>query len=203
MRSSRRLRPSRGRQDGLPGPLRAAASRPGKRGHLHQRRRRDPLPEIHGPRGGYLHHHGAGRAAGQAGHRAHALLDGRRHGAAERAAVFGGLQQGPRGGGAQRQHHQCHRTARGAGAARIDLPGQQRHRSDPAPGGALVGTHAGGRAARRAAADRGRIFAGVSGGGPHHRGARSARLPAAGDGPDGIERARRATSSHPRPAPSI
>ena len=32
--------------------------------------------------------------AGRAGHRPHALFDRRRHGAAQRAAVFGGLQQG-------------------------------------------------------------------------------------------------------------
>jgi hypothetical protein len=67
---------------------------------------------------------GAGRTARQAGHRPHALLHRRRHGAAERAALFGGLQQRPRGGGAQWQHHQCHRIAHGAGAARLDLPGQ-------------------------------------------------------------------------------
>ena len=33
-----------------------------------------------------------GSFAGRAGHRAHALFDGRRHSAAERPAVFGGLQ---------------------------------------------------------------------------------------------------------------
>jgi amidophosphoribosyltransferase len=58
----------------------------------------------------------------------------------------------------------------------------QRHRSDSAPGGALFRAHAGGRPARRAAAAGRRVFAGVSGAGPHHRGARSARLPAAGRG---------------------
>ena len=52
-----------------------------------------------------------GDAAGRAGHRPHALFHGRRHGAAQRAAVLGGLQQGPHRGGAQRQHHQCRRTA--------------------------------------------------------------------------------------------
>ena len=70
-------------------------------------------------------------------HRPHALLDGRRHGAAERAAVFGDLQQGPDRGGAQRQHHQRRGTACGPGAARLHLSGIERYRSDSAPGGAL------------------------------------------------------------------
>ena len=63
-----------------------------------------------------------------------------------------------------------------------DLSGLQRHRSHSAPGRAFPRTHAGRRAARRAAATRRRIFAGVPGAGPHHRRARSARLPAARHG---------------------
>ena len=46
----------------------------------------------------------------------------------------------------------------------------------------------GGRIARGAAAARGRVFAGVPGAGPHHRGARSARIPPACDGPNGTVR---------------
>ena len=45
-----------------------------------------------------------------------------------------------------------------------------------------------GALARSAAATGRRVLAGVSGAGPRHRGARSARLPAAGDGRDGILR---------------
>ena len=71
------------------------------------------------------------------------------------------------------------------GAQRLHLSGHQRYRSDSAPGGALLGTHAGRRAARRAAATGRRVFAGVSGRGPHHRGARPARLPPAGGGRNG------------------
>ena len=63
---------------------------------------------------------------------------------------------------------------------------------------------AGGRAARGAAATGRRVFAGVPGAGPHHRGARSARLPSAGGRRNGGLRAdASATSSLPRPARSI
>ena len=101
---------------------------------------------------------------GEAGHRPHALLHRRRYRAAQRAAVFGGLQQGAHRGGAQRQHHQ-----RGANCAPslerrgVHLPGLQRHRSDSAPGGALLRAHPGRRAARCAAATGRRVFAGISG----------------------------------------
>ena len=78
---------------------------------------RDPLPQGHGARGRHLHAGGARHASGAPGHRAHALLDGRRHRAPERPAVLGGLQQGPHRGGAQRQHHQRRRPAARAGAA--------------------------------------------------------------------------------------
>ena len=107
---------------------------------------------------------GAGDAAGRAGHRPHALLHRRRHGAAERAAVFGGLQQGPRGGGAQRQHHQRRRTARATWSARGAI---FQASSDTEVILHLVAhssrAHPGGRAARRAAATGRRVLAGVSG----------------------------------------
>ena len=55
---------------------------------------------------------------GDHGHRAHALFHGRRHGAAERAAFLGGLQQGTDRGGAQRQHHQRRRACGASWSAR-------------------------------------------------------------------------------------
>ena len=85
----------------------------------------------------------------------------------------------------------------------LHLPGLQRHRSDPAPGGALARAHAGRRAARGAAATGGRVLAGVSGRGPRDRGARpataSARSPwARWNSPAAAS----ATCSPPKPAPS-
>ena len=203
MRRGGHLRPPGSGQAGVPGAVRLAAPRPGERGHLHHRRRPDLQPQIHGARGRYLHQPGAGHAAGRAGHRPHALFHRRRYGAAQRAAVFGGVQQGPRGRGAQRQHHQRCGIARRPGAPRLHLPGIQRHRSHPAPGGALFRAHPGGRAARCAAATGRRVFAGIPGAGPRHRGARSAWFPPAGGGRDGnLRRPQGATSSPRKPAPS-
>ena len=163
------------------------------------RRRPDPLPQVHGPRGGHLHQPGAGDAAGRTGHRPHALLHRRRHGAAQRAAVFGGLQQGARGGGAQRQHHQRRGTARAnwSGAAPSSRPSATpksilhlvAHSSERTLAGALrdallqlEGAFSLVFLARR----------------PHHRGARSARLPPAGDGRDGDFRAAASATCSPR-----
>ena len=122
---------------------------------------------------------------------------------AQRAALLGGLQQGPPRGGAQRQHHQRGRAAGGSGAARGGFSSLQRHRDRAAPGGAIERAHSERGAAGGAAAYRRGLFAGISGRGPHHRGARSAWLPAAGDGGNGdLRRPQIATPSPPRRARS-
>ena len=143
MRRGRHLRPSGSRQAGLPGPLRPAAPRPGKRRHLHRRWR--PTSTLHKAMGHVADIFTSAVLAtlpGESRHRPHPLLHHRRHRAAQRPAVLGLLQQGPRGRRPQRQHHQRRRTARRTRPPRRHLPGLQRHRSDPAPGGALLRAHA-------------------------------------------------------------
>ena len=107
------------------------------------------LPQVHGPRGGYFHRPRAGDAARRAGHRPHPLFHRRRYRAAQRAAVFGGLQQGAawRSRTTATSPTPAELRAR-SGAPRLHLPGQQRHRSGSAPGGAFLGAHPGRRAAR-------------------------------------------------------
>ena len=183
------LRPSRSREPRLPGSVRPAASRPGKR----RASPRATAAMIHT-------HHGMGhvadiftpevlgRLARRNGHRPHALFHRRRYGAAERAALFRRLQQGTHRGRAQRQHHQRRRAAPRTGTRRLHLPSLQRYRSDSAPGRAVARAHSCRRTARGAAATGRRVFTGLSGRGPHHGRARSAWIPPAGFRPDGIVR---------------
>ena len=159
MRRRRHLRPSRSRQAGLPGALRAAAPRPGERRHLHQRWQRDPLPQsrwgtwpIFSPTrcwptlpGELAIGHTRYSTAGDT-----VLLNAQPFSVAcnkGRVAVAhnGNITN------ATELRAELERP-------RLDLPGQQRHRSDSAPGGALFRAHAGGRAARRAAATRRALF---------------------------------------------
>ena len=93
-------------------------------------------------------------------HRPRALLDRRREQAAERAADPDRLRPRPDRALPQRQHRERPRAARRSGAAGIDLPVQQRHRSDPAPLRALEGAQRRGRDRRVGVAGAGRVFAG-------------------------------------------
>ena len=87
LRRLRCLGPRRGgRQAHLLRPLRAAAPRPGVGGHRHLQRRAAARLQGHGPRLPGLRRDRAERPAGAHRHRAHALLDDRRHHVGERAA---------------------------------------------------------------------------------------------------------------------
>ena len=104
----------------------------------------------------------------------------------QRAAVFGGLQQGA----ASRWRTTATSPTRpNCGANSKPKDRSSRRTSDTEVILHLVARSRertlAGRAARGAAAAGRRVFAGVPGAGPHHRGARSARIPAAGDGADG------------------
>ena len=205
MRCRRHLWPSRSIEASVSRTLRPAASRAGVRRHLDQRRQGDPYQEIDGARGRHFHQRGAQRtcpATIAIGHTRYSTAGDTVD--AQCAAVLGGIatRAGSRSRTTATSPTRCELRAELEARGR-DFPGQQRHRSDPAPGGALARTHAGRRVARCSAATRRRVLAGLPGAGPHHRGARSARLPSAGHGANRAHAARStATSSRRKPARS-
>ena len=144
------------------------------------------LPQVHGPRGRHLHQRRAGGAARRAGHRPHALL----HRRATRCCSTRSRFRWP----ATRAGSRWRTTATSPTPPNCARDLERRGSIFQASSDTEVilhlvahssRAHAGRRAARCAAATGRRVLAGVSGAGPHHRGARSARLPAAGDGRDG------------------
>ena len=139
MRRLRHLRASRGGQHGLPRALRAPASRPGKRRHRRVERRAGAPAAVDGLRGRDLHPGRAGDAARARRHRPHPLLHGGRELGGQRAAAAHRLRARPGRHLPQRQHRQRPRAARRAGAGRVDLPDQQRHRGGAAPVRAVQG----------------------------------------------------------------
>ena len=186
MRRLRHLRPSGSRQSRLSGAVRAATSRPGERRHRVHRRAADPtrtrrwaMWRTSSRRSGWR----SCPATLAIGHTRYStagdtvLLNAQPFSVACNKGRIAVAHNGNITNAAE--------LRRDLERRRLHLPGLQRHGSDPAPGGALARAHAGRRAARSAAAARRRIFAGVPGAGPHHRGARSARFPSAGDRPDG------------------
>ena len=133
----------------------------------------------HGARGGYFSARGACASSRRRGARPHALLDRRRHFADERAAYRHRLQQGEARAGAQRKPAERGEMAPHARTSRIDLPDDQRHRSDRAPGGAQPGAESFRRARRCAQSGGGRVFSSGADARRNVRDARSARFPPA------------------------
>ncbi len=186
MRRGRHLRPSRSSQAGLPGPLRAAASRAGERRHLHQRRRARstatrpwatwPIsspaacwPTLPGELAiGHTRYSTAGDTV---------LLNAQPFSVACNKGQIAVAHNGNITNAAELRAR--------PGAPRLDLPGVQRYRSHPAPGGALLASARWpARCAMRCCNSKAR-FRWCFWPGSHHRGARPARLPSAGDGRDG------------------
>ncbi len=132
MRGVRHLRAPGSVEADLSRALRAAASRPGERRHRIRRRGARPPREEHGLRQRDLRRGYARDASRHDRNRPHPLLDRRREQALERAADPHRLRARPGRHLPQRQHRQRERDPRAAGARRIDLPDQQRHRSRPA-----------------------------------------------------------------------
>ena len=139
MRRVRHLRTPGSVEADLSRSLRAAASRPGERRHRVRRRRARAARQEHGLRQRDLRRGHARDAAGHDRDRPHPLFDRRREQALERAADPDRLRARPGRHLPQRQHRQRERNPRAAGARRIDLPDQQRHRSRPAPLCAIAG----------------------------------------------------------------
>ena len=180
MRRVRHLRSSRSRQPDLPRPLRAAASRPGERGHRRIGRRAGAHLEVDGARRRRVLREDARKTARQHRHRPRALLDRRRQQRRQRAADSDRVRARADRDRAQRQSRQRQRAQRRARPARGDFSDEHRHRSDSAPVRA-VARRVDRRGDRRGDFARaGRVFAGADDEGSADRRARSARLPSAG-----------------------
>ena len=177
------LRTPRSVEADLSRSLRAAASRTGERRHCVGRRRARAARQADGLRQRDLRRSHARDAARHSRHRPHALLDGRRQQAVERAADPDRLRARPGRHLPQRQHRQRERSPRAPGSRRLDLPDQQRHRSRAASLRAVAGRIGRGCAGRvDHAADR-RVLVRADHQGQPDRRARSARLPPAGARP--------------------
>ena len=202
VRRIRRLRPSRGGQSGVSRTLCAAAPRPGERRHLLHRRQRNLL---HKPMGHVADIFTPEVLAGLPGDMAigHTRYSTAGDTVLTNAQPFSvACNKGHIAVAHNGNITNAARASQRARRPRLHLPGHQRHRSHPALGRPLQRAHRRRRLARSAAAARRRLFAGLPRSGPHHRRARSARLPSAGHGPDGTVRRQRTTSSPRRPAPS-
>ena len=136
LRSLRHFRPSERRRTDLLRTLRAAASRPGKRGHRHLPRGEILQAPRHGAGAADFQRRNSARPCRQHGHRPHALFHHRLVAIAQRPAAHRGLRARPDRHRAQRQSDQRRAVARRTGKSRLDFPDHGGQRNHFAPAGA-------------------------------------------------------------------